>query len=308
MEIATREAYGKKLAELGEKHSHIVVLDADLSGSTKTDGFAKKFPERFVNLGVAEQDMLGTAAGLAASGKTVFLSTFAMFAAGRAWEPFRQSVAYPHLNVKVCASHAGLTVGEDGASHQIIEDIGLMRVIPQIKVFVPADGIETEQIIEALATDPGPAYVRLSRAKSPLLFDNSYQFKIGKGNILRQGKKVCLFATGFMTHLALETANQLAAKGITPTVVNLASIKPIDSDLIVEMAKTHDLLVSVEEHNILCGLGSAIAEVLTDLHPKSLFRLGLSDEFGQSASHNALLDHYGLSPSAMTTRILKRMA
>lgn len=304
-QIATREAYGKKLAELGEKYPNIVVLDADLSGSTKTDVFAKKFPNRFFNMGVAEQDLMGTAAGFAACGKIVFASTFAMFAAGRAWEPFRQSIAYTHLNVKICASHAGLTVGEDGASHQIIEDLALMRVIPGVKVFSPADAIETEKILEAIVNDPGPAYVRLCRAKTPVLFDSSYTFKIGKGSVLKEGKDICLFTNGFMTAITLEAAKLIEAKGYSVSVVNLASIKPIDADLIVAMSAKHQTLVSVEEHNIVAGFGSAIAEVLVERAPKKLIRLGLQDEFGQSASHPVLLDHYGLSPEGICASVLK---
>lgn len=308
-ETATREAYGKKLVELGEKYPQVVVLDADLSGSTKTEGFAKKFPERFINCGVAEQDMLGTAAGLAATGKVVFASSFAIFAAGRAWEPFRQSAAYPHLNVKICATHAGITVGEDGASHQMIEDIALMRVIPGVKVFVPADGPETEKILEAVVTDEGPAYIRLSRAKSPILFDASYQFEIGKGQVIKkghgQGPKVCLFACGFETHLALQAAELL--KDISVTVVNMASIKPLDAGLVVQMAKTHDVLFSVEEHSVIGGLGSAISEVLTDQFPKRLVRLGMQDEFGQSASHPVLLQYYKLDGQGIAESIRKNL-
>ncbi len=306
-EIATREAYGKKLAELGDKNPPIVVLDADLSGSTKTEVFAKKFPHRFFNMGVAEQDMLGTAAGLAACDKIVFASTFAIFAAGRAWEPFRQSSAYPHLNVKLCASHAGLTVGEDGASHQMIEDIALMRVIPGMKVFVPSDGIETEKILEAIVVDQGPCYVRLSRAKGPAVFGPDYQFKIGKGHVLQKGKDLCIFTMGFMTSLVLQAAEILKTKGINPTVVNLASVKPIDAALIVEMAKTHNWLASVEEHTVMAGFGSAVAEVLTDQSPRPLIRLGLQDEFGQSGGYKEVLAHYGLSPQGIADSLLKRI-
>ncbi len=305
LEIATREAYGKKLADLGEKYSNIVVLDADLSCSTKTEVFAKKFPHRFFNMGVSEQDMMGTAAGLASCGKMVFASTFAIFAAGRAWEPFRQSVAYPHFNVKVCASHAGLTVGEDGASHQMIEDIALMRVIPGMKVFVPSDGIETEKVLEAIVEEPGPCYVRLCRAKSPILFDSGYQFKIGKGNVIREGKTICIFTAGFMTHLVLAAAEKLTSLGINSTVVNLCSVKPLDGDLVVEMAKKHECLFSVEEHNIMAGFGSAIAELLCERYPAKLHRLGLNDEFGQSGSYQELLYHYHLSSDGIVDSIKK---
>lgn len=307
-EIATRDAYGNKLAQLGEKYPAIVVLDADLSGSTKTAVFAKKFPNRFFNMGVAEQDMMGTAAGLAACGKIVFASTFAIFATGRAWEPFRQSIAYPHLNVKVCASHAGLTVGEDGASHQTVEDIALMRAIPGVKVFVPADGIETEKILEAIVEDPGPCYVRLGRAKCPVIFDaSSYSFKMGKGNIVRSGSALCVFTMGFMAAPVLEAAKQLEAKKISTTVVAMASVKPIDENLIVEMAGRHKHLASVEEHSVIGGLGSAVAEVLTGKFPKKLHRIGVNDEFGTTGSYQEVLKHYGLYPDGIVKSLLEGM-
>lgn len=295
MEIATREAYGSKLAELGGKHANIVVLDADLSGSTKTGVFAKKYPERFFNMGVAEQDMMGTAAGLATCGKTVFLSTFAIFASGRAWEPFRQSIAYPHLDVKVCATHSGLSVGEDGASHQAIEDISLMRTIPGVKVFVPVDGVETERMLEVMIQEPGPCYLRLGRAKSPVIYDASYRFVTGKGNILKKGNDICLFTMGYVTSMVLEAAGKLEAKGFSVSVVNLSSIKPIDEELIVSMAKSHKHLATVEEHSVIGGLGSAVAEVLVSHYPKKLLRLGVQDQFGQSGDALKVLAFYGLS-------------
>lgn len=293
------------MAELGDKFPQIVVLDADLSGSTKTDVFAKKFPHRFFNMGVAEQDLMGTAAGLATCGKIAFVSTFAMFATGRAWEPLRQSIVYPHLNVKVCASHAGLNVGEDGASHQIVEDISLMRTIPTMQVFVPSDAVETEKVLEAVVNNPGPCYVRLNRAKSPVLFDANYSFQIGKGNVILQGKDICLFTMGFMTHIVLEAAKILQSKGIFPTVVNCASVKPLDEDLVVAMAKSHSRLVSVEEHVIMGGLGSAIAETLTSKYPARLLRMGLDNEFGQSGTCADLMEHYGLSAPKIAEKVLR---
>lgn len=304
-QIATRQAYGKKLIELGEKNPNVVVLDADLSCSTQTGQFAASQPKRFFNVGVAEQDLMGTAAGLASTGKVVFASSFTMFATGRAWEVVRNSICYPFMNVKVCSTHAGITVGEDGASHQAIEDIALMRSIPDMRVFVPADAVETEQIIEAVADYNGPCYVRLGRAKSPVLFGDDYKFEMGKGNIIKQGSKVCLFATGYETHLALEAAKILETKGLDITVVNMASIKPIDQELIVKMAQTHDILFSVEEHNIMGGLGSAISEVLVEKEPKRLIRLGLNDEFGQSGSAEDLLKHYGIDAQGIALSILK---
>lgn len=294
LNTATRSAYGNRLAELGETHPEIVVLDADLSCSTKTAVFAKKFPERFFNVGVAEQDLMATAAGLALAGKTVFASTFTMFAAGRAWEPVRQSICYPHLNVKICSSHAGITVGEDGASHQIIEDIALMRVIPGMKVLVPADGYQTMAMMDFLVQDKGPAFMRLGRANVNDVFEEGYKFELGKGHVLREGQDVCLFTTGFVTRATLDAADLLSQKGIDVTVVNLPSIKPIDEDLIVRMAQSHKVLFSVEEHNVVAGFGSAIAEVLVTKHPQKLHRLGLQDEFGQSGPGNVLLAHYKL--------------
>ncbi|EKD41919.1 MAG: hypothetical protein ACD_73C00442G0007 [uncultured bacterium] len=306
-EIATRDAYGNKLAELGALHSQIIVMDADLSGSTKTAVFAKKFPNRFFNMGVAEQDLMGTAAGLATCGKTVFVSTFAIFATGRAWEPFRQSIAYPHLNVKVCATHAGLSVGEDGASHQAIEDIALMRCIPGVKVFVPADGVETEKMLETMVAEEGPCYLRLARAKSPLLFDASYQFKTGVGTLMKKGSDICFFTIGFVTPMVLEAAARLESQGFRVTVANMGSVKPIDADLIVNMAQSHKHLVSVEEHSIIGGLGAAVAEVLVTHQPKKLLRIGVRDEFGQSGDAMQVLAHYGLSPDGIVSQTKKFM-
>lgn len=303
--IATRDAYGKKLAELGKTNPNIVVMDADLSCSTKTGVFAKEFPERFINAGVAEQDLMGMAAGLASCGKTVYCSTFAIFATGRAWEPVRQSIAYPKMNVKICASHAGLTVGEDGASHQILEDIALMRAIPNMKVYVPSDGIETASIIEAISKDNGPAYVRLGRAKCPLIFDESYQFESGKASLLKKGKDVCIFTAGFMTSICLEAAQDLENKGISASVVNMSSIKPIDEDMIVKMAQEHAQLFSVEEHSVMGGLGSAIAEVLVEKNPAPLKKLGVQDVFGQSGSYQDVLKHYQLDAQGIAEQIAK---
>lgn len=305
--IATREAYGKYLAELGKAHPEIVVVDADLSGSTKTNIFAKAFPERFFNVGVAEQNLMGVAAGLAHSGRTVFASTFTMFATGRAWEIVRQSIAYPHLNVKICSSHAGITVGEDGASHQIVEDITLMRVIPGMRVLVPADARQTVSMMDFLVKDPGPVFMRLGRAGTAPVFADDYVFELGKGAVLREGKDVCLFATGFVTRAAFDAADILAQKGISASVVNLGSIKPIDADLIVAMAKSHKILFSVEEHSVLGGLGGAVAEVLCERHPARLHRLGMQDEFGQSAPSDTLLKHYRLDAAGIAGDVLARL-
>lgn len=299
MNVATRNAYGQRLAQLGETHPEIVVLDADLSGSTMTKDFAKRFPNRFFNCGVAEQDLMGTAAGFAHSGLTVFASTFAMFAAGRAWEIVRQSICYPHLNVKVCASHAGITVGEDGASHQIIEDIALMRVIPGMQVLVPADAYQAASMVDHLVATKGPAYMRLGRANAGIVFDAAYRFELGKGTVLREGSDICFFVAGYPTKATLDAASQLAGQGIQASVVNLPSIKPIDKDLIVAMAAKHKCLFSVEEHNVVGGLGSAVAEVLCEKYPARLVRLGMQDEFGQSAPAGELLKFYKLDATGI---------
>lgn len=305
--IGTRNAYGQKLAALAHTHPEIVVLDADLSGSTQTKLFAKVAPERFFNCGVAEQDLMGTAAGLAHSGCTVFASTFAMFAAGRAWEIIRQSICYPHLNVKVCPTHAGITVGEDGASHQIVEDIALMRVLPGMRVYVPADARQTVAMMDHMVAHKGPVYMRLGRANTPVLFDADYHFEPGRGVVLKEGNKICIFVAGYPAKAALDAADSLAAKGLNPTVVNLASVKPIDEDLIVKMAKSHNILFSVEEHSVIGGLGGAIAEVLSERHPAKLVRLGLQDEFGQSGDLKTLLKHYKLDAEGIADSILKNL-
>ncbi len=293
--IATRDAYGEALAELGESNKDVVVLDADLSGSTKTAVFAKKFPERFFNMGIAEQDMMGTAAGLAASGKIPFASTFAIFATGRAWEQVRQSIAYPKLNVKVVATHAGITVGEDGASHQSVEDIAVMRVIPNMTVIVPADGIETKKVIREIVRYKGPVYVRLSRGKSPVVLDDSYSFEIGKGVVLKDGKDVSLIACGVMVYKALQAADTLGKEGVSARVINISSIKPIDADLIVRAAKETGCVVTAEEHSIIAGLGGAVAEVLAENCPVPVKRIGIEDKFGTSGDADLLMELYGLT-------------
>ncbi len=307
---ATRDGYGDALLALGREREDIVVLDADLSGSTKTNKFAEAFPDRFFNVGVAEQNLVGVAAGLALSGLTPFASTFAMFLAGRAWEIVRNSVAYPGLNVKLVASHAGLTVGEDGASHQIIEDISLMRTIPGMRVFVPSDYPETVQIIRHVAAQPGPYYVRTGRSNVPVLArSDSYRFAEGRGEVRRRGKDVSIIACGVMVHEADQAAELLAAEGTEATVVNMASIKPIDAALIKKLASETGAFVTAEEHNVLGGLGSAVAEVLGDESPAPLTRIGVQDKFGQSGTADALLDAYGMRAKdivAAARAILKR--
>lgn len=293
--IATREAYGKALAKLAEMNDKVVVLDADLSKSTKTADFKKVCPERFFNMGIAEQNLMGAAAGMALGGKIPFASTFAMFAAGRAFEIIRNSICYPKVNVKVCATHAGITVGEDGASHQSVEDVSLMRSIPNMTVIVPADGVETEKVIFEAAKYDGPMYVRLGRSAVPDIFPEDYKFEIGKGNILKEGKDVAIIACGVMVNEAMIAAEELKAAGIEAMVINMASIKPIDKELIVKAAKGTGLIVTAEEHSIIGGLGSAVAEVVTEECPVPVKRIGIMDTFGESGTPSALMEKYGLT-------------
>jgi len=291
-----REAYGRALLELGRRNENIIVLDADLSGSTKTKMFAKEFPNRFFNMGVAEQDMIGTAAGLAASGKIPFASTFAIFATGRAWEQIRQSVAYADLNVKIVASHGGITVGDDGGSHQAIEDIALMRILPHMAVIVPADAIEMEQVIYTIAEYEGPVYVRGSRVNFPLIYNGDYHFQLGKGSIIREGEDITIIATGLMVHHTLEAAKELENCGISARVINMSTIKPIDKELIIESAKITGAIVTAEEHLIIGGLGSAVCEVLSESYPVPVKRIGIEDRFGISGKPEALLAYFHLMP------------
>lgn len=300
--IATREAYGNALAEFGAD-SRIVVLDADLSKSTKTDNFRKKFPERFFNMGIAEGNMMATAAGMAACGKIVFASTFAMFAAGRAFEQIRNSICYPKLNVKIGATHAGLSVGEDGASHQAIEDIAIMRAIPNMTVISPADAVETRYAVKAAIEHDGPVYLRLGRLNVPVIYDeSSYKYEIGKGITLSEGNDATIIATGLMVHAALEAKALLQQEGISARVVNIHTIKPIDVDIIVKAAKETGVIVTAEEHNVIGGLGSAVAEVLTEYYPVPLLRVGVQDKFGKSGKPDILMEMYGLTAADIVKR------
>ena len=293
--VATREAYGKALQSLGAENKNVVVLDADLSKSTKTADFAKDYPERFFNMGIAEANLLGTAAGLAAAGKIPFASTFAIFAVGRAFEQIRNSIAYPKLNVKIAATHSGITVGEDGGSHQAIEDVAIMRAVPNMVVLVPADGEETRQVVLASAQYNGPVYIRMGRLGVPLLFGEEYRFEIGKANVLKEGADVAIMANGVMVSMALEAAGELADKGVSVSVVNVASVKPLDEETILRIAKMTGAVVTAEEHNIIGGLGSAIAEVLGEQQPTPMVRVGLKDTFGESGRPPELLEKYGLT-------------
>lgn len=303
--IATRTAYGKALVELGAKNPNVVVLDADLSCSTKTAGFAKAYPERFFNMGVSEQDMMGTAAGLALCGKIPFASSFAMFATGRAFEIVRNSIAYPHLPVKICATHAGLTVGEDGASHQALVDISIMRVLPGMTVIVPADATETSQVIPAVVEVDGPVYVRLSRAASPVLFNDEYKFEVGKAKVITEGKDLALVACGLMVVHALEAAKILETKGISCTVVNMSTIKPLDEEVLKKLASEIGKIMTLEEHSILGGLGSSVAEFIGEEGNASVHRVGVRDRFGQSGSAEALLKHYKLMPEDIANKAIE---
>lgn len=301
--VATRDAYGDALVALGKKRNDVVVLDADLSGSTKTGKFAKAFPERFFNIGIAEQDMVGTAAGLTIGGKLPFASTFAVFATGRAWEQVRQSVCYPNLNVKIVASHAGITVGEDGGSHQSVEDIALMRVLPNMTVIVPADGPETLQAIEAVAEYKGPCYVRVGRNKVPTLFGDDYKFKIGKAHVFSEGRDAAIIATGIMVSEAIKARDLLKAEGIDAGVINMSTIKPIDAAAVVAAAKRCGAIVTAEEHSIIGGLGGAVAEVLGESAPAPMVRIGVKDVFGTSGDQEGLLKHYGMSASDIASAV-----
>lgn len=299
----TRVTYGETLVELGKENKKIVVMDADLSGSTKTATFKKAFPERFFNAGIAEGNMVGVAAGLAASGYTVFVSSFAMFASGRAFEQIRNAAAHPNLNVKVCASHAGITVGPDGATHQCLEDIGIMRTIPNMTVINPADAVEAKLAIRAAAKIDGPVYMRFGRSAVPVVFDESnYQFEIGKGALLRDGKDVTIVASGITVEMALNAADTLAAKGIEARVINMATIKPIDKDILVKASKETGAIVTAEEHNIIGGLGSAVCEALSEEAPCIVERVGIRDTFGRSGSVDELLECYDLTPAEIVKR------
>lgn len=291
---ATREAYGQALKKLAASNPNVVVLDADLSGSTKTAEFKKVCPERFFNVGIAEQDLIGTAAGLAIAGKIPFASSFAMFAAGRAFEIIRNSVAYPRLNVKIAATHAGLTVGEDGASHQAIEDIAIMRSIPNMTVICPADCTEAEQAVLKAAEYDGPVYIRLGRAGVEDIFTEDYEFEIGKGVELMLGKDVTIVATGIMTEKALKAADVLEAEGISASVINIHTIKPIDEELLQKYASITGAFVTAEEHSVIGGLGSAVLEALDEC-PVPLVRVGVKDTFGESGKPDELLKKYGLT-------------
>ncbi len=300
--IATREAYGNALAELGDKYD-FVVLDADLAAATKTGTFKKKFPERFFDCGIAEGNMMSVAAGLAAAGKIPFVSSFAMFAAGRAFEQIRNSVGYPHLNVKIGATHAGITVGEDGATHQCNEDIALMRTIPGMVIINPADAVEARAAVEAAILHNGPVYLRFGRFAVPVINDNKdYKFEIGRGVQMRDGSDVTFVVTGIMVDMAMTAAEQLAAEGISARVINIHTIKPLDKEIVLKAAAETGAIVTGEEHNFIGGLGSAVAEAVGEGCPVPVLRVGVEDQYGRSGTVPALLEMYGLTPANLVAK------
>ena len=289
---ATRQSYGEALKKIGEKNEKIVVLDADLSSATKTSEFAKEFPKRFFDIGIAEQDLMGTAAGFATCGKIPYASTFAVFAAGRAYDQIRNSICYPNLNVKICATHAGITVGEDGATHQMIEDISLMRTLPNMKVFSPSDDTQTKWLIEEISKIEGPCYVRLCRLATPIIYDQTQKFEIGKMVQIGNGTDGTIFATGVTVSEAIKAKETLEKLNIHIRVVDVHTIKPIDKEEIIKCAKETKMLVSIEDHNIIGGIGSAISEVLTENYPVKLERMGIKDSFGKSGKAEELIKYF----------------
>ncbi|MCI8506912.1 MAG: transketolase family protein [Lachnospiraceae bacterium] len=302
--IATRESYGNALAECGAKYENLVVLDADLAGATKTAVFKKAFPDRHIDCGIAEGNMIGVAAGLAAAGKIPFASSFAMFAAGRAFEQVRNSVGYPHLNVKIGATHAGISVGEDGATHQCNEDIALMRTIPGMMVLNPADDVEAKAAVRAAIEHDGPVYLRFGRLAVPVIHDEaSYKFELGKGVVEREGKDVTMFATGLCVSESLAAAEKLAAEGIDVKVVNIHTIKPIDEELVVKAATETGKVVTVEEHSVIGGLGSAVCDVLSEKAPTKVMKIGVNDTYGESGPAKDLIKKYGLDADSIAEKV-----
>ena len=302
--IATRESYGNALVEVGKENPDVVVLDADLANATKTGVFQKEFPDRHIDCGIAECNMTGIAAGLSTCGKIPFISSFAMFAAGRNYEQVRNSIGYPHLNVKIGATHAGITVGEDGASHQCLEDIALMRTIPGMTVIVPADDTEARAAVHAAVDYVGPVYLRFGRSAVPVINDPAtYKFEMGKGVVLREGKDVTIVATGIMVANALDAAEALAAEGIDAEVINIHTIKPLDEELIIKSATKTGKVVTAEEHSVIGGLGSAVCDCLSAKHPVPVYKIGINDQFGESGSAGALVEKYGLDAAGVVKSV-----
>lgn len=302
---ATRQSYGEALLELGKENKNVVVLDADLAGATKTNTFSKEIPERFFDMGIAEQDMMATAAGMATCGKIPYASTFAVFATGRAYDQIRNSICYPNLNVKICATHCGITVGEDGATHQMLEDINLMRGLPNMTVISPSDDIEAKWAVKEASKINGPVYIRFGRAATPQIYEEDQKFEIGKAIQFGDGTKATVFATGIMVAEALKAKEELSQEGIDIRVVDIHTIKPIDKDIIIKSAKETEKLISIEEHSIIGGLGSAIAEVLVENYPAKLVRMGMKDCFGKSGSASELLKYFGLTSKEIVEEVKK---
>lgn len=301
--IATRESYSKALIELGNNTRNVVVMDADLAGATKTGAFKKAFPERFFNVGIAEANLINTAAGISTMGLVPFVSTFAMFASGRAYEQVRNTVGYPHLNVKICATHGGISVGADGASHQCCEDFGLMRTIPGMTVMCPSDDVEARKMVQAAYEMEGPVYIRFGRSATPVYHDEDFQFEIGKGELLKGGNDVAIIANGILVPEAVKAAQELAAEGIDARVINMATIKPIDKDIVLAAAKECGKIVTVEEHNIIGGLGEAVCALLAEEYPVPVKRIGVNDEFGHSGEAGELLEQFGLCASNIKAQV-----
>lgn len=301
---SVRKEYGNTLVKLGRENRNIVVLDADLSCSTQTQMFAKEFPDRFFNVGIAEQDLMTTAAGLACTGKIPFVSTFAMFATGRAWEQIRNSICYSNLNVKIAATHGGITVGEDGASHQALEDISLMRSIPSMVVIVPADAQETKQAIEFAAKYDGPVYIRIARTNLPDIFDEKYKFDYKKADVLTEGKDVTLITNGETLIETINCGKILSENGINAEIINVPVVKPIDKETIIKSAKKTNRVITIENHSIIGGLGSAVCEVLSENYPVKVTRIGINDEFGQSGTAKELMAYYGLNSEQLAKKIM----
>ena len=301
--IATRESFGKALVELGKENKEVVVLTADLAGATKTSLFEKEFPDRFINVGIAEQNLIGISAGLATTGKIPFASTFAMFAAGRAYDQIRNSVAYPKLNVKICGTHAGVTVGEDGATHQMLEDLSLMRSIPNMTVLCPSDDTQTKWAIKEMAKFDGPVYIRLARVATPVIYDENQKFEIGKMVQIGDGTDATIFATGVEVAEALKAKEELEKENINIRVVDVHTIKPIDREMIVKCAKETEKIITIEDHSIIGGLGTAICEVLSEEYPTKVIRMGMNDKFGKSGKEEQLLKYFKLDSQAIIEKV-----
>lgn len=304
IKIATRQSYGEELAKLGEENENIVVLDADLSTATKTELFAEKFPDRFIDVGIAEQNLMGISAGLSTFGKIPYASTFAVFAAGRAYEQIRNSIAYPKLNVKICATHAGVTVGEDGATHQMLEDLGLMRGLPNMTVICPSDDIQTKWAVREIAKINGPVYLRLCRLKTPIIYDTD-KFEIGKAVQIGNGTNASIIATGVCVSEAIKAMEILKEKGKNVRVIDMHTIKPIDKEMIVKCAKETKQIITVEDHSVIGGLGSSVCEVLSEEYPTKVERMGIMDTFGQSGNGEELLAYYKIDSNAIVEKVLK---